>query len=303
VELSDHGVVGQLKPSTFTSVVVETPAALADEAAGIFAAYGALGCEITGSAGVRESGALKRSRLHAYFIKLNQSSLRRVTALLSQAGMLADGTLPQVSRIDDPGWATMWQKRFEPFPIGDRLTIVPPWDRVAGPNRIPIVIQPGQAFGTGHHASTFGVLNILERLFITQRFARVLDVGTGSGILAIAARKLGATQATAIDLDAIALENARENAELNGVARAIRFSAAPLSSIRGRFELITANILSSVLHEMAPRLKAKIKPGGYLILAGILAREADSVVAAYGPELRWLETRADGPWRTLLLQR
>ena len=87
------------------------------------------------------------------------------------------------------------------------------------------------------------------------------------------------------------------------MASAIRFSAAPLSSIRGRFDLITANILSSVLIEMAPRLKARLRPGGYLVLAGILAREAEQVAAAYGPELRRLDIRADGPWRALLLQR
>lgn len=294
----------QLKPSIFTAVVVETPAALADEAAGIFAAYGALGCEIKTLGGGRQRGAPKRSRLLAYFGKLNQTSLRRITTILSKAGMLADSELPpQVSRIEDPGWATMWQKRFEPFPIGDRLIIVPPWKRVAPPDRIPIIIRPGQAFGTGHHASTYGVLSMVEQLFATGRFARALDVGTGSGILAIAARKLGAAHVTAIDLDAIALENARENADLNGVAGAIRFTAAPLSSIRGRFDLITANILSSVLLEMAPRLKTRLEPGGYLVLAGILAREAEQVATAYGPELTRLAIRADGPWRALLLQR
>lgn len=293
-----------LKPLVFTSVVVETPAELADEAAGIFAAYGALGCEITGSTGVRQRGAPKRSRLHAYFGKINQSSVRHITTLLSRAGMLADSTLPpQISRIEDPGWATMWQKRFEPFPIGDRLMVVPPWKRVATHDRIPIIIRPGQAFGTGHHASTYGVLRVVEQLFAKGRFARALDVGTGSGILAIATRKLGAAHVTAIDLDSIALENARENADLNGVANAIRFSAAPLSSIRGRFDLITANILGSVLIAMAPRLKARLRPGGYLVLAGILAREAEQVAAAYGPELRRLDLRADGPWRAILLQR
>ena len=294
----------RLKSSVFTAVVVETPAELADEAAGIFAAYGALGCEIRPYPGARQRGAAKRSRLHAYFGKLSQSSLRRITTLLGQAGMLAEGCAPpHVSRIEDPGWATMWQKRFEPFPIGDRLIVVPPWKRAPAEGRIPIVIRPGQAFGTGHHASTFGVLRVIERLFDTGRFMRALDVGTGSGILAIAMRKLGAAHVTAIDLDAIALDNARENADLNGVAGAIRLSAAPLGSIRGRFDLITANILSSVLIEMAQRLKTRLRPGGYLVLGGILAREAEQVAAAYAPELRRLNTRADGAWRALLLQR
>lgn len=293
----------QRKFAVFTSVVVETPAALADEAAGVFAAYGALGCEIRNSPAGRQRGVLKRSRLHAYFSDIDHSSLQHITNLLSQAGMLAaGGAPPQISRIEDPGWATMWQQRFEPFPIGDRLIIVPPWKRAVVNGRIPIVIRPGQAFGTGHHASTYGVLSVLEQLFATGPRMRALDVGTGSGILAIAMRKLGAAHITAIDLDSIALENAQENAELNGVTRAIRFSAAPLSSIRGHFDLITANILSSVLIEMAPRLKARLRPSGYLVLAGILAREAARVAAAYGPELRQLDTRDDGAWRALLFQ-
>jgi ribosomal protein L11 methyltransferase len=218
--------------------------------------------------------------------------------------MLVDNGLPpRISRIEDPGWATMWQKRFEPFPVGDRMIIVPPWKRAPVDGRLQIVIRPGQAFGTGHHASTYSVLNLVEQLFESEHFARVLDVGTGSGILAIAMRKLGAAHVTAIDLDSIALDNARENMELNRVAGAIRCSVAPLNLIRGRFDLITANILSSILIEMAPLLKARLRPGGYLILAGILAREAKKVAAAYVPELRRVRTRADGAWRALLFQR
>jgi ribosomal protein L11 methyltransferase len=180
---------------------------------------------------------------------------------------------------------------------------VPPWNRAKALARIPIVIRPGQAFGTGHHASTFGTLNAIEELCGARRFERALDVGTGSGILAIAMHKLGARTIVAIDLDAIALENAVENADLNGMNGAVRFSVAPLRSIRGRFDLITANILSSVLIPMASQLKARLRPGGYLVLAGILAREADAVAAAYAPELTHLRTRADGVWRALVFER
>lgn len=296
--------MGRLKSAIYTTVVVETPERLADEAAGVFAAFGALGCELKSLDSARSRASTRRSRLHAYFGKLSPSSLRRITTVLNRAGMLAEsGPPPQVSQIEDPGWATMWQKRFEPLPVGERLIVVPPWKRGPASGRIPVVIRPGQAFGTGHHASTYGVLRLVEPLFAAQRLARVLDVGTGSGILAIAMRKLGAAHVTAIDLDSIALENARENAELNGVAGAIRFSAAPLGSIRGRFDLITANILTAVLIEMAEPLKARMRPGGYLVLAGILAREAERVAAAYAPELRRVETRADGAWRALLFQR
>ena len=287
----------------FTAVVVETPAALSDEAAGVFAAYGALGSEIKSVPSGQRRNAPKLSRLYAYFGDISQSSMHEIVRVLHRAGMLADrGAAPQICQVRDPGWSTMWQKRFEPLPIGDRLIVIPPWKQAPRDGRIPVVIRPGQAFGTGHHASTFGALNIVEQLFAKAPRPRVLDVGTGSGILAIAMRKLGAAHVTAIDLDSIALENAQENARLNGVARAIRFSVAPLTSIRGRFDLITGNILSSVLIELAPRLKARLRSGGCLVLGGILAREAAQVAAAYRPELRRLKTRADGLWRTLLLQ-
>jgi ribosomal protein L11 methyltransferase len=144
---------------------------------------------------------------------------------------------------------------------------------------------------------------MIEQLCNRRSLERALDVGTGSGILAIAMRKLGVARVTAIDIDAIALENARENAELNGLDGSVRFSAAPLSSIRGRFDLITANILSSVLVEMAPQLKSRLRLGGYLVIAGILAREAASVRAAYVPQLRCVATHTDGAWTALVFQR
>jgi len=298
---------GRMAPSnilqSFTRVIVETPMTLADEAAGIFSAFGSLGCEIRRVPGKRTTKAKTRARIHAYFDKLNSRALGRITKTLQSAGMVDADAQPVISSVEDPGWATMWQKRFEPFPVGDHLLIVPPWNRPTVADRVSITIRPGQAFGTGHHASTFGTLHLMQDLFAERRFERVLDVGTGSGILAIAAHKLGASKIVAIDLDAVALENAIENADLNRAARAIRFSAAPLTSIRGHFDLITANILSSVLIPMAPLLIARLRPDASLILAGILAREADAVIATYKPALKHLRTRADGVWRSLLFQR
>lgn len=290
------------RPASFISVIVETPAAVADDAAGILIANGALGCEIKQRRIPRPAREAKTARVQAYFDELDRTVPRRVLLILQKAGMLVDGSAPSVEQLEDPGWATMWQKRFEPLPVGRRLLIVPPWDRGEVKNRIVIVIRPGQAFGTGHHASTFGTLSLLAEICESGEIARALDVGTGSGILAIAMHKLGTGQITAIDQDMIALENARENVELNHLDGAIRLSAAPLSSIRGRFDLITANILSSVLIEMAAQLKSHLRTGGFLVLAGILAREVRAVAAAYQPELKLVRTRADGRWRALLFQ-
>jgi ribosomal protein L11 methyltransferase len=294
-------MVPRVKSKSFVSMIATVPGSLADEAAGILAGLGALGCEIRKLGKPSPSG--KAALVHAYFEHLDTATRRAIERMLTIAGMLADGAPIVVKRITDPGWATMWQRRFEPFRVGKRLLIVPPWKRERAVGREQIVIQPGQAFGTGHHGSTHGTLTIIEELFGDRRFERVLDVGTGSGILAIAMRKLGAAKVVAIDLDAVALDNAAENGRHNSLEHSIRFSIAPVASIRGRFDLITANILSSILIAMAPQLKRRLRAEGALVLAGILAREVASVAAAYAPDLKLQRVRADGPWRALLLAR
>jgi ribosomal protein L11 methyltransferase len=277
---------------------------MADDAAGIIVAHGALGCEVRNIPLPRPPLRKKKLvRLHAYFDRIQPAAFARIGATLRGAGMLANGPNPTIRQLEDPGWATMWRARFEPLPVGRRFMIVPPWRRAAARDRLKVVIRPGRAFGTGHHPSTFATLSLVEECCADRRIGRALDVGTGSGILAIAMRKLGITQVVAIDIDPTALENASENAELNGLAEGIRFSAAPLASIRGRFDLITANILSSVLIDMAQQLKARLRPGGSLILAGILRREAASVAAAYRPDLRLVRTQIDRAWTALMLQR
>jgi ribosomal protein L11 methyltransferase len=289
------------KSRTYHAVGLKTAAALADEAAGILIAHGAMGCEVR-----KMAGASARSGdvyLQAYFKCISPPAARRIAKILAAAGMLAPGAVLSVHSVEDPGWATMWQARFEPFTVGKRLLIVPPWTRARAPGRIQLVIKPGQAFGTGHHASTCGTLAMIEQFLDSGGIARALDVGTGSGILALAMAKLGVPDVTAIDIDATALENARENAALNGLDGAIRFSAAPLGSIRGRFDLIAANILSSVVIAMAPQLTVRLRPHARLILAGILSREADAVFAAYRPAVKLIGSRHDGKWIALTFRR
>jgi ribosomal protein L11 methyltransferase len=291
----------------FTCAVFQVPAAAADDTAAILVAYGALGCEVKKIPQSRRPGrsSKKAVQLHAYFHRFTPQMQRRIASVTR--GLTIGGAEPVIQQITDPGWATLWQSRFSPLPIGRGFLIVPPWHRKKDgkrdDDRATIVIKPAQAFGTGHHPSTLGTLNLMEEWCETHRVERGFDVGTGSGILAIAMHKLGAKQIVAIDIDAIALENARENAELNGIDGPIRFSMAPAGSIRGRFDLITANILSSVLIGIAPILKTRMRPGGGLILAGILKREAAAVVAAFAPELRCVRTRIDKAWAALLIER
>ncbi|MGH7917016.1 MAG: 50S ribosomal protein L11 methyltransferase, partial [Candidatus Binataceae bacterium] len=236
-------------------MVVETLAAMADDAAAIMVEHGALGCALAER--VSPNGVARRGKVHLEVYFAGSPASARANARLGVAAVneLAGCTIHNFARLSDPGWATEWQTRFRPMRIGRRFMIVPPW-AVAATNgtRLPIVIQPGQAFGTGHHRSTYGVLRALEELYETVKPRRALDVGTGSGILALAMIKLGANQVTAIDCDAAALDNARENASLNLVAERINFASTPLDWVRGSYPLITANILSSTLIDMAPGL-------------------------------------------------
>lgn len=289
--------------ATYVKAVFETPAGLADEAAGMLVACGALGCAVErgGRAGARSRKPVK---LEAYFSRLKPARLRAIRRAMGSAGMLAKSDRDTAGeRIVDPGWATMWQKRFEPLPIGERILIVPPWRRVNAPARTAIVIKPGRAFGTGHHATTAGALRAIDRLCGERRFTRALDVGTGSGILAIAMALLGAKHVTAIDIDAAALDNARENAELNHLRRRIRLSTTPVAQLSGRFDLIVANILSSVLIAIAPDLIRLLARRGRLILGGILRREARAVASRYAGKLRLLGTDYDRGWTTIIFAR
>lgn len=223
---------------------------------------------------------------------------------MESSGMVAAARRREAPRrIVDPGWATMWKGRFEPLTVGERFLIVPPWNRASQPGRISIVIQPGQAFGTGHHATTSGALAAVEQLCAGRKFASGLDVGTGSGIIAIAMKLAGVGKITAIDSDALALENARENARLNALARRISFSTTPLDRVRGRFDLVVANILSSVLIRLAADLKRVLARRGRLVLGGILKRETATVAACFTPELRMLSTTADRGWATMVFAR
>lgn len=289
---------------SYIKAAFRTPAAMADEAAGFLVANGALGCAVA-----ELSRPNQRPRavvtLEAFFNRLAKRDLARLRLAMRGAGMLAAGErrIPP-RRIVDPGWATMWQHRFRPFHIGRTFLIVPPWERKSEPHRMSIVIEPGRAFGTGHHPSTAGALRAIEEIVSDGGVIRsALDVGTGSGLLAIALRMQGAARIVAIDIDPDALENARDNADLNGGSRAIRFSAIPLHSVRGRFDLVIANILAGVLIEMAPELVRRLAPRGHLVLGGILASESRDVTAAYRKLVRPVsETRSRG-WATLRFAR
>jgi ribosomal protein L11 methyltransferase len=276
---------------------------MADEAAGMLVACGALGCAIQG---MRRAPARGRTvvKLEAFFPRLSAAKLLTLGRAMEEAGMLAPGACePCPERIVDPGWATLWKKRFQPFRIGRRFLVVPPWNRAPEPGRMSIIVEPGRAFGTGHHPTTHGALLTFERLFAGRRFERALDVGTGSGILAIAMRRLGARKVLGIDVDRVALENATQNARLSDLSHGVRFASTPLRRITGSFDLIVANIVSATLIELAPELERLLAPDGRLVLGGILKGEARGVAAHYNSRLRLIDTRLDHGWATMVFAR
>jgi ribosomal protein L11 methyltransferase len=291
---------------SYTRAIFRTHAHLADEAAGILVAGGAIGCAVAGMK-LPRAREQKIVSLEAYFDAISASELSRLKLTLEQAGMLADGAAVDGSarRIVDPGWSTQWMKRFGPFRVGRRMLIVPPWKRESEPGRTTIVVQPARAFGTGHHPTTAGALRALESIVAAHSPKAILDAGTGSGVLAIAAALLNkrSGEIIAIDVDPTALENARANARLNGVEKSIRFSSVPIVSIRRHFDLIMANILSGTLIELAPHLKRIVAPSGRLVLGGFLADEADEVLSHYRSPLRCISRKTHRGWTTLVMAR
>lgn len=193
---------------------------------------------------------------------------------------------PRYERIEDQAWEHTWRDDFAPTRFGERLWVCPRGERPVDEQLDQVIVEldPGLAFGTGHHATTALCLKWLDGAALTG--TRLIDYGCGSGILAIAALKLGAAQALAVDHDPQALEATQANASENGVADRLRCLAAedmPPGLPEERADYLVANILAGPLIELAPRLAALVHPGGALALSGLLFDQVGSVTAAYAP--------------------
>ncbi len=205
-------------------------------------------------------------------------------------------------------WATQWREHFRPLPVGQRLLICPPWDQgEANPTyagRLRIVIDPGQGFGTGQHASTALALELIEQTVTDHPPAGVLDVGTGSGILAAAACLLGVPEASAIDIDDRCIPEVRNNFALSGITAPLTLAVGGPATIQQQFPLVLANLTAPVQTEHASDLARLTSPGGHLILSGILTPEypdLQTVFHALGMTTAAIRQRE--PWTALLLHR
>ncbi len=201
----------------------------------------------------------------------------RIAAATVAAGI---GDLPEIEldEVAEQDWVRLTQAQFDPIRVNERLWIVPSWHAAPDAAAINLVLDPGLAFGTGSHPTTFLCLQWLcDSLHGGET---VLDYGCGSGILGIAAAKLGAASVLGVDIDDNALIAARDNAANNRVALDLRHSRERLDE---QFDIVVANILTNPLCVLAPLLAGRIAPGGRIALSGVLAIQADQVIAAYAP--------------------
>ena len=220
-------------------------------------------------------------RLRVFFAE-SMSSTRLLAAVqdyqasLRSLGFAIDSHGTEIAPLLDEAWASAWQQSFPAREVGRRLLVLPPWieapARAAGTERVIVIIEPGRAFGTGHHGTTEGCLVLLEEALAAAPGAAVLDIGTGTGILAIAAVKLGAPAVIAIDVDPDAVSAAQVNGERNGCAGLLVRLAEP-QEIPDRFPLVLANLLTHTHLALAPQYARLVAPGGSLVLGGMLQDE------------------------------
>ncbi len=198
--------------------------------------------------------------------------------------------------IADEDWAHTWKAHYSTFRIGRRIVIRPLWlDYTASHDDVVVSLDPGIAFGTGLHPTTHRCLQILED--VIRPGARVFDVGTGSGILSLAAIGLGAARVVAVDVDPIAVAAARENAKANAVEDRIQVSEGSADSVGDdKFDVVVSNIIARIIIELAQSLVARVRPGGALVLAGVFVDRAFDVQTTFAQLGVFLETFVDGDW-------
>jgi ribosomal protein L11 methyltransferase len=236
------------------------------------------------------------SRLRAFFpsTELRDAALRAIGASFG-----AHVFLEPIS-VEDEDWAARSQAQLRAITIG-RIVVAPPWDERGRTLPLLVVIQPSMGFGTGHHATTRLMLKALQELSLGDR--TVLDIGCGSGVLAIAAVKLGARSAAGIDIDPDAIDNAKENAALNDIGSHLRFELGDFRGMSLRADIVMANLTGALVEQSAAALASMVKSGGYLIVSGFMDTEKESVVPAFEKFLALQNLDAEDNWVCALLQR
>ncbi len=259
--------------------------------------------------GIEEcNGGAGKQLLKAYLpFEKRESILRRLRRYLNSLQAFSPSAIPflvQVASFQEEDWSRNWKRFFKPVQVSSRFVVKAPWSRVRlKKGQIAIDIHPGMAFGTGTHATTRLCIKALER--VPLKASTVLDLGTGSGILSIAAARLGAAEVLGTDTDAVAVENARENVLRNGVSEKIMIRKGGIGGIRKGFDVIVANIDHKNLRRMAGPLNRHLKDSGFLILSGILLKQKDDLLRRYreAGSFRLMVQLQEEEWACLILKK
>jgi ribosomal protein L11 methyltransferase len=250
-----------------------------------------------------------RQTLKAYFSgERGERPLRRLQRYLkSLQDISPEGFAVRVeaASLPEEDWSRNWKRFFKPVQASSRFVVKPPWSRVRlKRGQIAIDIHPGMAFGTGTHATTRLCMKALERIPLRKGYT-VLDMGTGSGILSIAAARLGAREVLGLDADGVAVENARENVLGNRVSEIVRIRKGGIGEIRKEFDVIVANIDVKNLRRMVWPLIRRLKPGSFLVLSGILLKEKEGLLrrSLETGRLRLMTELKEEEWVCLILKK
>jgi ribosomal protein L11 methyltransferase len=210
-----------------------------------------------------------------------EHNMDKVIRQLQQASLFKQGVSFKLEQLEDKDWEREWMDNFHPIRFGQRLWVCPSWRDIPDPSAVNVMLDPGLAFGTGTHPTTALCMEWLDSQDLTA--STVVDFGCGSGILGIAALKLGGKRVVGIDIDPQAIEASTANAQRNGVASQIELYL-PKDQPSLAADVVVANILAGPLAELASVISAYVKPGGRLALSGILESQAEQVMAAYANE-------------------
>jgi len=240
-----------------------------------------------------------------------EETRQKLEESLFYLGMIQPLPAPAYKQIADQNWMEAWKQHYKPILIGERLLILPAWMESPEPTRIAIKIDPGMAFGTGTHPTTQLCLELMEKVFVERQMSSVIDVGCGSGILSIAAIKLGAEKVLGVDIDSESIKNSRENADTNGVSGELILGVGSVSEIlEGKYAfkkapLVVANILAPVIVRLFDAgLADLIEEHGAIVLSGILFEQEQSVIeAGQARGLQFNERRQIGDWVALTMSR
>ena len=289
-------------------ISIDTPVNMTDSISGFLAELTESGVEISAPA-VDAKEPAKRETITGYLADDEERSEKEqiLNDFLQQITARFPGTAAPIlttSHIDEEDWGKNWKEHFKPIQITPRVTIKPSWeDYKNSADEIVIEMDPGMAFGTGHHASTRLALKFIDACFIADspHPRTALDVGTGTGVLGMACALFGADKVLGIDNDPDAVAAAQENIARNNLGKKVTITGQDLTTVKEPFDLVIANITSNVLTEMAEQLFHCMAPGGQLILAGILTGEQEQSIQKTFTSLglRHLATSYEDEWASL----